>query len=135
MPQSNIETLDPSTKIVTKFLIVQQLHPGDHFYDGDSKKTARELIMSSGLTNTNSKTSLVTNLRTEVLRMTKLDFNKFASKETWFSFVENGGHSIPPIEKLSSAYIEKRQWEVYKRKIIEQVVEDYKNSKSRVITL
>ncbi|KAJ3114039.1 hypothetical protein HDU96_002627 [Phlyctochytrium bullatum] len=108
--------------LVTKFVVVQYLHPGDHFYDGDSSKTPRELYLASGLGTSASRSSVVANLKTELLRISKLDFNKFATKATWREFVERTDRAVPPIERLSEAYMGKREWELYKRGIVEEVV-------------
>ncbi|KAI8832705.1 hypothetical protein BC829DRAFT_88527 [Chytridium lagenaria] len=117
------------TTLVTKFVVVQHLLPGDHFYDGDSSKTPRELYLASGLGVSASRTSIIANLKTEILRIAKLDFNKFATKKTWREFVEKAGHAVPPIERLSEAYMEKRDWEVFKRKMVEEVVRRVRNGK------
>ncbi|KAJ3326746.1 hypothetical protein HDU76_012680 [Blyttiomyces sp. JEL0837] len=118
--------LPDDAQIVTKFLVVQNLYPGDHYYDGNAVKTAKELIMQSGLGNSEARTSVIANLRTKVLRMSKLDFNKFATKATWPYYVDSAVKLMPSQEILSQAYMSKRVWDVYKRKIVEQLILDLK---------
>ncbi|KAJ3217530.1 hypothetical protein HDU67_007781 [Dinochytrium kinnereticum] len=122
-------SLNSSTTLVTKFVVVQHLHPGDHFYDGDSSKTPRELYLASGLGTSASRTSVVANLKTEILKISKLDFNKFATKATWREFVEIAENAMPPIERLSESYMGKRDWEVYKRKIVEDIVRRFRRER------
>ncbi|KAJ3164888.1 hypothetical protein HK101_000339 [Irineochytrium annulatum] len=114
------------TKIITKFLVVHELYPGDHFFDGDSSKTPRDLILASGLGTSASRTTVVANLKTEVLKIAKVDFNKFARAPTWQAFVETAENAIPSIEKLSLAYMDRRAWDVYKRTIVDEIVRRYK---------
>ncbi|KAJ3100739.1 hypothetical protein HDU97_001966 [Phlyctochytrium planicorne] len=122
LESAEFDATTAGTTVTTKFVVVQHLHPGDHFYDGDSSKTPRELYLASGLGTSASRTSVVANLKTEILRISKLDFNKFATKSTWKAFVEMSENAMPPLERLSEAYMAKRDWEVYKRKIVEEVV-------------
>jgi hypothetical protein len=130
IPGIDMACVRPQARIVTKFLVVQQLHPGDIYYDGNVVKTPRELILSSGLANSTARTSIVTNLRTEVLRISKMDFNKFASRSTWHTYVETAGNPVPSSEKLSGAYMGKRVWDLHKRKVIEEVVKEIRNKRS-----
>ncbi|KAJ3411328.1 hypothetical protein HDV05_002392 [Chytridiales sp. JEL 0842] len=131
VPAQDLACLRQKSSLVTKFLIVQQLHPGDFYYDGNTVKTARELILSSGLGSSAARTSVVANLKTQVLRISKMDFNKFATRSTWHMYVETSTNVVPNIEKLSNAFMGKRIWELHKKKVIEEVVRDIRNRRKQ----
>ena len=144
-PQAHIASAIPGAIIVTKFLITAQLHPGDQFYDGRNDRIARDLIMQCGLPNSFSHASVVTNLKTQVLRISRLDFNKFATKATWHAFVDedqatavgagHSAHSANSQDKmaaelmLSEAYISKRAWDLYKRRVVKQLMAEIRRKR------
>ncbi|KAJ1554292.1 hypothetical protein HK405_005471 [Cladochytrium tenue] len=88
--------------LVTKFLVVRRLHPGDVFYDARPARQARDLILQCGLPSSVATASLVANLRTEVLRISKLDFNKLATRATWHAFATASAASAP-VTSLAAA--------------------------------
>jgi hypothetical protein len=123
-----ITTANPN-HIITKYVIVQHLNAGDHFYDGHMFRSARDLIMDSGLPKSTSLTSLVTEFKSDLVRMTKLDLNKFATKITWRTYAQHNTVLAQPLHQISEAYIDKREWELAKKKVVEEIIRAIKRRK------
>ncbi|TPX68449.1 hypothetical protein CcCBS67573_g07173 [Chytriomyces confervae] len=123
--------------IETKFLVIHQLKPGAYYFDGeDDAANTTAPARTGGVGKVLSKASVVSNQRVEFLVMSKVDFNKFATRETWKMFSEDGGaavrkkdgeavstdNSLPPVNQLSDVYLENRRWAAYKQKVVSKIV-------------
>ncbi|KAJ3121357.1 hypothetical protein HK100_012409 [Physocladia obscura] len=112
----------PTTIVATKFLKIQDLFPGDFYFDGGDP--SNQMISTAGLrTGAQSTMSLIANFRTEILVIPKIDFNKFATRETWRTFEKATGKILPPLNILSAVYVENQKWSFYKKQVVGHVLE------------
>ncbi|KAI9332217.1 hypothetical protein BDR26DRAFT_869492 [Obelidium mucronatum] len=111
--------------VVTKFVVIQKLFPGDYYFDGSESINPNDLAFSSGSRAITAKTSVVTNIRSEFLVISKIDFNKFATKDTWRAF-SNGSadKALPPLPILNQVYSEHRKWSIHKKQVVAEIMEE-----------
>ncbi|KAI8618416.1 hypothetical protein BC830DRAFT_1166189 [Chytriomyces sp. MP71] len=120
------------SQVTAKFLAVRQLVPCDYFFDGSHAIDVQDLGFRAGTIIVTSKMTVIANTRCEFLVITKVDFNKFASKDTWktlttMSEIQHTQMALPPIDVLSQKYKESRRWSLHKKRVIEDYVNGQKH--------
>ncbi|KAJ3194801.1 Cyclic nucleotide-binding domain-containing protein 2 [Irineochytrium annulatum] len=121
-----LETMDPPCKIVTKFLVIKRLYAGDFFFDGEDTIT---YIPSSGLAVAVAKTSVVAEYDVELVKISRLDFNKFSTRGTWECYMDKMQEApMPGFVEMGNEFMTKRTWQVYKDKEVGKLVAETKRS-------
>ncbi|KAJ3076692.1 Cyclic nucleotide-binding domain-containing protein 2 [Podochytrium sp. JEL0797] len=125
-------SLPPNSTLVTKFVVTQKLNPGDYYFDGSENINPNDLAFSTGARAITAKTSVITTLKSEFLVISKIDFSKFATRETWKE-VSKGTmeKALPPLPLLTQVYVENRKWDVHKKKVVAEIMADIRRMKAK----
>ncbi|KAJ3183130.1 hypothetical protein HDU87_007553 [Geranomyces variabilis] len=120
-------------RLVTELLVVRSLGPGDYFgqsLSGNAAAALRPANSSSAgsapgsaasTSGTQHHMSVVTNEKCTLLAISKLDFHRLASDTTW-RFLREEAARYPAPGAIEDAYLDKRTWNVAKRRILTEIM-------------
>ncbi|KAI8593814.1 hypothetical protein BDZ88DRAFT_472598 [Geranomyces variabilis] len=120
-------------RLVTELLVVRSLAPGDYFgqsLSGNAVAALRPANSSSAgsapaisvsTSATHQHMSVVTNEKCTLLAISKLDFHRLASDTTW-RFLREEAARYPAPGAIEDAYLDKRTWNVAKRRILTEIM-------------
>ncbi|KAJ3167633.1 hypothetical protein HDU88_002079 [Geranomyces variabilis] len=121
-------------RLVTELLVVRSLAPGDYFGQSLSGNAVAALrpanssssagsvpAISASTSATHQHMSVVTNEKCTLLAISKLDFHRLASDTTW-RFLREEAARYPAPGAIEDAYLDKRTWNVAKRRILTEIM-------------
>lgn len=131
--------LGPGDEILRELLSIHDIPTGSHFpnlpkasgIDGlqNEQFSQRDYIAMirvrelTGQTDV-SPVSVIANEKVEVMYMSRLEFVEIATREILLATIQNDYISDASESQLQAEWLEKRQWELHKKKISKQIVDD-----------
>jgi hypothetical protein len=111
--------------VVTKLLVISILSPGDYFGEGSILANSKRQALSEVFKPTKLErgVSVITNMKTECLVLSKVDYLRFASDRTFDILrAENAAKQIPDLSIVES-FTTCNAWLTYKKKIMKEIMD------------
>ncbi|KAI9094982.1 hypothetical protein DFS34DRAFT_628014 [Phlyctochytrium arcticum] len=141
------EQLRPMIQIFTELLTIKELGPGDYFGEtlpsfvfpeADVKEHILIPTAGSALServggtahSSRQPASVLTSSKASLLMISKMDFQRLASDATW-RILRSDVAMRPNVRVIQDWYMHDREWKVYKKKVVRQMIENVRRGGKR----
>nr|KAJ3422743.1 Cyclic nucleotide-binding domain-containing protein 2 [Polyrhizophydium stewartii] len=131
--------LGDDEELVEQLLSIQELQASDCFPDMPmssarldqwltesmfDKERYIDFLVNIDPTSPSSKAyvSVIANTRVEVVAIPRVDFCRLASVRMLLNLLLNQGFRRTPIEQLQHAFLEHRNWQIFKRRVVSEII-------------
>ncbi|KAI8818063.1 uncharacterized protein EV422DRAFT_539804 [Fimicolochytrium jonesii] len=113
-------TLPPDSTLLTEFLVVKTLSPGDFFGQCMSGTLTSQMSAHAKAGTLEQPVSVITNQKTTALVISKLDFQRFATDATMRVLREEVAR-YPTLPTIERAYMMSREWNMARERVLREI--------------
>ncbi|KAJ3213779.1 hypothetical protein HDU67_002436 [Dinochytrium kinnereticum] len=131
VPYDPAKELQPEDEISMQLLNIRELSEGDHFPDmaaAINPERFNKIELMSRLSSDNPNRldarayiSVITNTKVEVISMTRVDYARVATNDMILKIISDRRLLHIPITDLQTSVLQKREWDLYKKRYVERV--------------
>ncbi|KAJ3414967.1 hypothetical protein HDV05_005798 [Chytridiales sp. JEL 0842] len=130
--EEGVTQIGPNDKLVMQLLKIRELGGGDHFPEMNAAvnmKRFNKIELMSYLsadapnrTDAKSYVSVIATTKVEVVGMTRVDYARVATNDMILRVLEDRALLHIPMRQLQDSMLRKRSWELFKKKIVEEII-------------